>query len=133
MDTNGKTGIEISPGISEAQKVTAKVLHALHLEWFGALVGDILKDTTMGITVDGQRREEPWHGTHFFECAPGTHELKLDWNTHSFMGGRCLAPLKCEITVEPDRVTEVVYTIQQLPTHGLPCASVEIKGTRASG
>jgi hypothetical protein len=130
MDTKGKTGIEISPGISDAQKKTAELLHALHLDWFGVLVGKTLKATTMSITVDGgETREEPWSGTHFVECAPGTHKLELQWNTHH-IGGRSLAPLVSEISVEPGRVTELVYIIQTALSHGLPAASLEIKGTR---
>jgi hypothetical protein len=131
MDTTGKGGIEISPGLSEAQKTTAKLLTALHLDWFGAAVDSLLSSTTMTITVDGVERVEPWHGTHFVECAPGTRQLELRWNTHS-IGGRSLAPLKADITVEPGRVTELVYAMQTVATHGLPCASLEIKGTRAA-
>lgn len=125
----GKTGFEISPGISNAQKKTAEILHALHLDWFGVAVGKLMKDTTMIITVDGQRREEPWHGTHFVECAPGVHKLELAWNTHG-IGGASLKALVQDITVEPGRITELVYTIQQASTHGLAAASLEIKGTR---
>jgi hypothetical protein len=128
MGTNGATGIEISPGLSEEQKTTAKLLHAIHLDWFGAIVASTMKATTMIITVDGVRREEPWNGTHFVPCAPGTHAVALEWNTHS-IGGRSLAPLRCEITVEPGRVTEVTY-IAKSAWAGLPCASIEIKGTR---
>jgi hypothetical protein len=129
METSGRTGIEISPGISEAHRKTETFLRALHLEWFGAAIASLAKGATMIITVDGATREEPWAGTHFIECAPGTHRLELQWNTHS-IGGRSLAPLRQEITVEPGRVTELVYTVQQGLTHGPAAASLEIKGTR---
>ena len=125
-----KTGIEISPGISEAQRKTEAVLHALHLDWFGAAIQSLAKGATMTITVDGVKSEEPWSGVHFVECAPGTHRLELEWNSHS-IGGHSLAPLKQEITVEADRITELVYTVQTALSHGLPAASLEIKGTRA--
>ena len=131
MDTRGKTGIEISPGVSEAQRKTEALLRALHLEWFGAAIKSLAKGATMIITVDGATREEPWSGTHFVECAPGTHELELQWNTHS-IGGRSLAPLRRQIAVEPGRITEVVYTVQTAASHGLAAASLEVKGTRAS-
>ena len=131
MDTRGKTGIEIAPGISEAQRKTDKLLRALHLEWFGAAIKSLAKGATMIITVDGATREEPWSGTHFVECAPGTHELELQWNTHS-IGGRSLAPLRRQIAVEPGRITEVVYTVQTAASHGLAAASLVVKGTRAS-
>ena len=130
METKGMTGIEISPGISAAQRTTTKLLETLHMQWFGALVAKLGEGTTMGIRVDdGERREEPWAGTHFMPCAPGEHALSLDWNTHS-IGGRSLAPLQCKVVVEPGRVTLVEYTVQQLSTHGLAAASHEIKGTR---
>lgn len=132
MSTNGRTGIEISPGVSEIQRATEEMLHALHLDWFGALVRSTASATTMGIRVDqGERREEPWAGTHFVACAPGERELELDWNTHS-IGGRSLRPLKAKVIVEPGRVTEVVYIVQQASTHGLAAASLEITGTRAA-
>jgi uncharacterized cupredoxin-like copper-binding protein len=131
MDTAGKTGIEISPGISEATKTTNKLLHALHLDWFGAAIAASAKGATMTITVDGTKREEPWSGTHFVECTPGTHELQLEWDSHT-IGGHSLRPLKQQITVEPGKITELVYTVQNAVTHGLAAASLEIKGTRAS-
>lgn len=131
MDSTGKTGIEISPGISDAQKKTEKLLHALHLDWFGAAISSLAKGATMTITVDGTKREEPWAGTHFIECAPGAHELELEWDSHT-IGGHSLAPLTRDITVEPGKITELVYTVQTLLSHGPPAASLEIKGTRAS-
>ena len=130
-NTRGKTGIEISPGISDAVKKTAELLHAVHLDWFGKLVGEIVKDATMGISVDGgTEREEPWNGTHFVECLPGKHTVALLWRTHSLMGGRAITPLEVEVTVEPGQVTMMTYTVQQGNTHGLAAASAEIKGTR---
>jgi len=129
MGTTGKTGIEISPGISDAQRKTAKFIHALHLDWFGAAIKSLAAGATMTITVDGVRREEPWAGVHFVECAPGTHKLELEWNSHS-IGGHSLAPLKQDIIVEAGRVMELVYTVQTLTSHGRPAASLEVKGTR---
>lgn len=129
MEANGTSGIEISPGISEATKKTAALLHTLHMDWFGAAINALAKGATMTITIDGVRREEPWAGTHFVACSPGTHELALEWDSHS-IGGHSLAPLKQQITVEPGRVTELVYTVQTSVSHGLPAASLEIKGTR---
>ena len=129
MDIAGKTGIEIAPGISDAQKKTDRFLHAVHLDWFGAAIKSLASGATMTITVDGNKRQEPWSGTHFVECSPGTHALELEWDSHS-MGGHSLAPLKYEVTVEPGRITEVVYTVQTVTSHGLPAASLEIKGTR---
>ncbi len=124
-------GIEISPGLSDAQRKTNGFLHKLHLDWFGAAIASLAKGATMTITVDGVKREEPWSGVHFIECAPGVHELELEWNTHS-IGGHSLAPLKQDITVEPGRVTELVYSVQTVLSHGMPAASLEIKGTRPS-
>jgi hypothetical protein len=66
---------------------------------------------------------------HFVECAPGTHKLELEWNSHT-IGGHSLAPLKQDITVEAGRVTELVYSVQTVVSHGLPAASLEVKGTR---
>lgn len=131
MATTGKTGIEIAPGISEAQRKTSEFLHALHLDWFGTAIASLAKGATMTITVDGTKREEPWAGVHFIECAPGTHKLELEWNSHS-IGGHSLAPLKRDIVVEPGRVTELVYAVQTLVSHGPAAASLEIKGTRAA-
>jgi hypothetical protein len=130
MTTTGRTGIEISPGISDAQKTTDKLLHALHLDWFGSAIKSLASGATMTIKVDGNRREEPWSGVHLVECSPGTHELELEWNSHT-IGGRSLAPLKREITVEPGRITELVYTVGTVLADGLPAASLEVKGTRA--
>jgi hypothetical protein len=129
MGTSGKTGIEIAPGISDAQRRTDKVLHALHLDWFGAAMKSAASGATMTITVDGNRREEPWSGVHFVECAPGIHHLELEWNSHT-IGGHSLAPLKQDITVEAGRVTELVYAVQTVISHGPPAASLEVKGTR---
>src|SRR5689334_18546139 len=117
MKPTHRTGIEIRPGISNAQKRTTEILKALHLEWFGAAIQSLAKGATMIITIDGHRSEEPWSADHFFECAPGTHTVELEWNTHS-IGGRSLAPLKCEIAVEPSRITEVEYTVQTGLSHG---------------
>lgn len=125
-----KTGIEIQPGISDAQRKTDEILHKLHLDWFGAAIKSLAKGATMTITVDGQKREEPWSGVHFVECSPGKHQLELEWDTHS-IGGHSLAPLKQEITVEEGRITELVYTVQTGLSHGPAAASLEIKGTRA--
>lgn len=124
------TGIEISPGISEATRKTKELLHKLHLDWFGAAIASLGKGATMTITVDGVKREEPWSGVHFVACEPGVHELELEWDSHT-IGGHSLAPLKQQITVEPGRITECVYTVETLLSHGLPAASLEIKGTRA--
>lgn len=129
MGTTGKTGIEIAPGISEAQRKTETILHALHLDWFGAAIKSLASGATMTITVDGRKREEPWSGVHFVECSPGTHVLELEWNSHS-IGGHSLAPLKQEISVEPGRITELVYTVQTVLSHGPPAASLEVKGSR---
>ena len=129
MATTGKTGIEISPGISDAQRTTDKILHALHLDWFGAAIKASAAGATMTITVDGNRREEPWSGVHFVECAPGTHKLELEWDSHP-IGGHSLAPLKQEITVEAGRVTELVYAVGTVISNGLPAASLQVKGTR---
>lgn len=130
MSTEAKTGIEISPGISEAQRTTSELLHKLHLDWFGAAIKSLASGATMTITVDGQKREEPWSGVHLVECAPGTHQLALEWNSHS-IGGHSLAPLEQTITVEPGRITELVYSVQTLLSHGPAAASLEVKGTRA--
>jgi hypothetical protein len=115
--TMAKTGIEISPGISDTQRKTDELLHALHLDWFGAAIKSLAAGATMTITLDGNRREEPWAGVHFVACAPGTHELELEWNSHT-------------IGVEADRVTELVYTVQTVTSHGLPAASLLVRGTR---
>lgn len=123
------SGIEISPGISEAQRKTNEFLHKLHLDWFGAAITSLAKGATMTISVDGTKRVEPWSGVHFVACEPGVHALELEWDTHS-IGGHSLAPLKQDITVEPGRITELVYTVQTLVSHGRPAASLEIKGTR---
>lgn len=125
------SGIEISPGVSEATKKTTELLHKLHLDWFGAAIASLAKGATMTITVDGVKREEPWSGTHFVACEPGTHQLELEWDSHS-IGGHSLAPLKQEITVEAGRVTQLVYTVQTALSHGRPAASLEVKGTRAA-
>jgi hypothetical protein len=125
------SGIEISPGISDAQRKTDTVLHALHLDWFGAAIKSLAAGATMTITVDGVKRAEPWSGVHFVACEPGVHELELEWDSHS-IGGHSLAPLKHEVTVEPGRITELVYTVQTVVSHGRPAASLEIKGTRAA-
>ena len=124
-----KTGIEISPGISDAQRKTDKFLHALHLDWFGVAIKSLAAGATMTITVDGNRREEPWAGVHFVACAPGTHKVALEWDSHT-IGGHSLAPLEQEVNVEADRVTELVYTVQTVTSHGLPAASLLMKGTR---
>ncbi len=124
-----KSGIEISPGISETTRKTNELLHKLHLDWFGAAIASLAKGATMTITVDGAKREEPWSGVHFVACEPGVHELQLEWDSHS-MGGHSLAPLKQDITVESGRITELVYAVQTLTSHGRPAASLEIKGTR---
>ena len=124
-----EAGIEISPGISDAQRKTDEVLHALHLDWFGAAIKSLAAGATMTITVDGNRREEPWAGIHFVACAPGTHKLELEWNSHT-IGGHSLAPLKQDVTVEAGRITELVYTVQTVKSHGLPAASLLVKGTR---
>lgn len=123
------SGIEISPGISGATRKTKELLHKLHLDWFGAIVSSLAKEATMTITVDGVKREEPWAGTHFVACEPGVHKLELEWDSHS-IGGHSLAPLVQNITVEPGRVTELVYSVQTVVSHGRPAASLEIKGTR---
>lgn len=125
-----KTGIEISPGLSNAQKATAELLHAVHLDWFGVAIAKLAKGATMIINVDGRRSEEPWAGPHFVACSPGTHAVALEWNSHS-IGGRSLAALKIDVTVEAGRVTELVYKVQTLTTHGPAAASIEITGTRA--
>lgn len=125
------SGIEISPGISEATRKTNELLHKLHLDWFGAAIASLAKGATMTITVDGVRREEPWSGVHFVACEPGVHKLELEWDSHT-IGGHSLAPLKQDITVEEGRITELVYTVQTVVSHGRPAASLEIKGTRAS-
>lgn len=129
MTTTGKTGIEIAPGISETQRKTDAFLHALHLDWFGKAIKSLASGATMTITVDGVRREEPWAGVHFVECAPGTHKLALEWDSHT-IGGHSLAPLEQDIVVEAGRVTQLVYTVQTLTSHGRPAASLENKGTR---
>ncbi len=123
------SGIEISPGISEATRKTNELLHKLHLDWFGAAITSLAKGATMTITVDGVKREEPWSGVHVVACDPGVHKLELEWNSHS-IGGHSLAPLKQEITVEPGRITQLVYSVQTVISHGRPAASLETKGTR---
>lgn len=124
------SGIEISPGISAAQKTTNELLHKLHLDWFGVMIENLAKGATMTIRVDrGERREDAWSGTHFVACEPGDHDLELEWDSHS-IGGHSLAPLEMRVSVEPGRVTEIVYTVQTAVSHGLPAASAEIKGTR---
>ena len=130
MNAARTTGIEIAPGISDAQRKSDAFLHALHLDWFGAAIKSLAKGATMTITVDGRKRKEPWAGVHFVECEPGAHALELEWDSHT-IGGHSLAPLQREITVEPGKITEVVYTVQTVTSHGLPAASLEIKGTRA--
>ncbi|MGE0785247.1 MAG: hypothetical protein AB7S26_06130 [Sandaracinaceae bacterium] len=124
-----KTGIEIKPGISDAQRKTDALMKKLHLEWFGAAIKSLAKGATMTITLDGQRRTEPWAGAHFVECTPGAHELQLEWDTHS-IGGHSLEPLVQTITVEPGQITELVYSVQTLVSHGPAAASLEIKGRR---
>jgi len=116
--------------LSDAQRKTDAFLHALHLDWFGTAIKSLAKGATMTITVDGKKRQEPWAGVHFVECAPGEHSLELEWDSHT-IGGHSLAPLKHKITVEPGKITEVVYTVQTSTSHGLPAASLEIKGTKA--
>ncbi len=124
------TGIEISPGISAATKATEELLHKVHMDWFGVMMKKLARGATMGIRVDkGERREEAWSGTHFVACEPGERTLELDWNTHT-IGGRSLAPLVLRVTVEPGKVTEIVYTVQNAATHGLAAASADVKGTR---
>lgn len=123
------SGIEIAPGISEATRKTNDLLHKLHLDWFGAAIASLAKGATMTITVDGVKREELWSGVHFIACEPGVHALELEWDSHS-IGGHSLAPLKQNITVEAGKITELVYTVQTVMSHGRPAASLEIKGTR---
>jgi hypothetical protein len=57
----------------------------------------------MTVTVDGNRREEPWTAVHFVECAPGTHKLELEWSSQT-IGGHSLASLEQDITVEAGHV-----------------------------
>jgi hypothetical protein len=123
------SGIEIAPGISETTRKTNELLHELHLDWFGAAIASLAKGATMTITVDGVRREEPWSGVHFVACEPGVHQLELEWDSHS-IGGHSLAPLKQAVTVEPGNVTELVYKVETVVSHGRPAASLIVKGTR---
>ena len=104
MDTAGQTGIEIAPGVSEAQRRTDAFLHALQLDWFGTAIKASASGATMTITVDGNKRQEPWSGVHFVACEPGKPALELEWDSHS-LGGHSLATLKHEITVELVKIT----------------------------
>jgi hypothetical protein len=128
MDTTGKTGIEISPGLSGGQKVIGKLLHAVHLDVIGRAVGGA---TTMVITIDGETREEPFYEAHFVECPPGKHRLRLEWRMKG-TGTNSPSAIEQDVDVETGRITEVVYTMKNIVAGGGTAASLEVTGSRAS-
>jgi hypothetical protein len=128
VDTTGKTGIEISPGLSGGQKIIGKLLHAAHLDAIGRAVGGA---TTMIIDVDGDTREEPFYEAHFVECAPGTHRLRLEWRM-KHTGTNAPSAIEQDVEVQAGRITEVVYTMKNVLAGGGTAASLEVTGSRAS-